>query len=133
MTRAPWCYDRTEHGPHIDVRAGGSGFPGECPGVSAAEASVQDMLDALDRYVMDHGGPRAFAPPPGLCLEMHPRAYYFIRANWQPTYEQFTSGQETPIRADIPVRVNPELPEGSWRLAVITVDVLLSGVIGNAE
>lgn len=127
MTRAPWCSDRTEHGSHADTRV--LGYPGECPGVSAAEAATQKMIDAIDRYVMDHGGPRAFAPPPGFCLEMHPRAYYSIRASWQPGYEQFISGRDTPIRADIPVKLNPELPEGSWRLAVISVNVLLSGEI----
>ena len=62
---------------------------------------------------------------------MHPRVHYLIAAdreayNWPR--EPGDSFEELYARVfGVPVRITSELPEGIWRLAVVTVDVLLGG------
>jgi hypothetical protein len=69
--------------------------------------------------------------PEGLRLEMHPRVHYTLAAD-AGTYswprEPGDSFEELYRRAfRLPVKITPDLPEGTWRLVVVTEDVKLGG------
>lgn len=92
------------------------------------KAAVDALIRLLEEYVIEHRRPLGgYDLPEGLCLEMHPRVRHMIMRNWEPGYDMFVSRQELPIPAEIPVRINPELADNTWRLAVITVDVINGG------
>jgi hypothetical protein len=98
--------------------------------VTEVQAAIKALVVLLEDYVQEHRRPGGgYDLPEGLYLEMHPRVHYVIRANWQPGYGDFVSGRESPMPAQIPVKINPDLPDGYWRLAVITVDVINGGVM----
>ena len=101
---------------------------------TTGKAAVDALIRTLESYVSEHRRPLGgYDLPEGLCLEMHPRVRYMILANWEPDYNMFTSGQELPIPAQIPVKINPELPDSTWRLAVITVEVINEGKMPAAS
>ncbi len=91
-------------------------------------SQVGALIKIVGDYAVAHyrpGGGYDF--PEGLVLEMHPRVRYMIMQNWAPSYSAFVSGRELPFPAEIPLRVNPDLPDGTWRLAVVTVEVISGG------
>lgn len=70
--------------------------------------------------------------PPGLRLEMHPRVQYDIYRDpdtpWllQNLSPGFTTGDLESLLG-VPVKVAPELPDGTWRLVAVSETVLASG------
>lgn len=96
---------------------------------SEDERSLVDaLIKVIEDYVLEHRRPGGgYDLPEGLVLEMHPRVRYMIQQNWAPGYSAFASGRESPFPAEIPVRINPDLPDGTWRLAVVTVEVISGG------
>lgn len=89
--------------------------------------AVRQALD--DRYPFWAANPLAL--PEGLRVEMHPRAHYMLvrdpEINTWPR-EPGDSFEELYARTfRIPVKITSDLPEGYWRLVVVTEDVLLGG------
>lgn len=92
------------------------------------KTAVDALIRIVEDYVLEHRRPGGgYSLPEGLVLEMHPRACHAILRNWAPGYGAFVSGREMPFPAEVPVKVSPDLPENTWRLAVITVDVINGG------
>ena len=94
---------------------------------------AKTLLIAVTGYLDEHypywtpGG----ALPGGLRLEMHPRVHY-TPAQDSDTYEwprepgdSFEELYRRTFR--LPVKITPDLPEGTWRLVVVTEDVKLGG------
>lgn len=94
---------------------------------AAAISPAKALLIAVREYLDEHYPHWTFAAgvlPAGLRLEMHPRVRMRIMTDayawdWPP-------GGWAPVFG-VPVKVTTDLPDGTWRLAVITEDVLLGG------
>lgn len=95
-------------------------------GAGEAGRALRDMFVRVEQYAIEHPD-----PPEGLCLEVHPSAYYAALREWLPDATDLT--MPAPVspfrRVKVPVRVNQNLRYGEWRLAVITVDVIAGGTI----
>jgi hypothetical protein len=102
----------------------------DAPGIGPAKT----LLIAVTRY-LDEAYPHwDIAPsvlPDGLRLEMHPRTHYAL-ARDQDTYfwprepgDSFEELYRHTFR--LPVKITPDLPEGTWRLVVVTEDVKTGG------
>lgn len=97
-------------------------------------SQVGALIKVVEDYALEHRRPGGgYDLPEGLCLEMHPRVRYMILQNWVPGYSAFTSGREWPFPAEIPVKINPDLPDNTWRLAVVTVEVISGGQMSPAD
>lgn len=92
------------------------------------------LLIAVTEYLDEHY-PHWQTPwralPDGLRMEMHPRVHYTLAAD-PDTYhwprEPGDSFEELYRRTfRLPVKITPDLPEGTWRLVVVTEDVKLGG------
>lgn len=100
------------------------------PEIGPAKALYLAVRTALDeRYPFWVTNPGTL--PDGLRVEMHPRVHYTLAAD-PDTYmwprEPGDLFEELYARTfSLPVRITPDLPEGTWRLVVITEDVLLGG------
>lgn len=93
-------------------------------------AAVRDYLDEHYPH-WDLQGGAGTALPEGLRLEIHPRVHYTLAAD-AGTYswprEPGDSFEELYRRTfRLPVKVTPDMPEGTWRLVVVTEDVLTGG------
>ena len=92
------------------------------------------LLVAVTEYLDEHWPYWKVSPqslPEGLRLEMHPRTHYTL-AQDSDTYswprEPGDSFEELYRRTfRLPVKITPDLPEGTWRLVVVTEDVKLGG------
>ena len=103
------------------------------PGAELTEkAAVDALVKVVEDYVAERWRLDGYDLPEGLCLEMHPHVYYMILRNWTPGYSTFVSGRELPLPAEVPVKISPDLPDGTWRLAVITAEVINGGVMPGA-
>lgn len=74
--------------------------------------------------------------PPGLRVEMHPRVHYTLAADPE-TYawprQPGDSFEEIYTRTfGVPVKITSDMPEGHWRLVVVTEEVLLGGGLQSA-
>lgn len=101
---------------------------------AADQAAVDALIKVVEDYVRERrrlGG--GYDLPKGLCLEMHPRVRHMIMRNWQPDYRVFVAEPyKMPLPAEVPVKINPDLPDNTWRLAVITVEVIIGGKMPDA-
>ena len=95
---------------------------------------AKTLLIAVTEYLNENYPHWDIAPsvlPDGLRLEMHPRTHYTL-AQDSDTYswprEPGDSFEELYRRTfRLPVKVTSDLPEGTWRLVVVTEDVKLGG------
>lgn len=100
------------------------------PGIGPAKMLLIAVTEYLDEHY-PHWTYRVNALPEGLRLEMHPRVHYTL-AQDPDTYfwprEADDSFEEIYRRVfRLPVKITPDLPEGAWRLVVVTEDVKLGG------
>jgi hypothetical protein len=89
---------------------------------------AKTLLIAVTEYLDEH---YPDSLPAALRMEMRPSVYYAIM-NDADTYswprEPGDSGEEMLTRTfTVPVRIVTDLPDGTWRLVVVTEDVLLGG------
>jgi len=69
--------------------------------------------------------------PTGLRLELNPRLRYLLWTD--PELNDYMSmsfvpgGPEDQFR--VPVKYNPELPSNSWRLVIVTEDLISDGIV----
>lgn len=93
--------------------------------------AVRALVTRIERYVIAHTPPAGSGMPDGIRLEMHPHVHYLLLRSWIPLFSEFaedyTAGPLSKVQ--IPVKVNPELPRGGWRLVVVTEDVIDSGTV----
>lgn len=95
---------------------------------------AKTLLYAVTEYLNEaypYWQTRRGALPDGLRLEMHPRVHCTL-ARDEDTYhwprEPGDSFEELYRRTfRLPVKITPDLPEGTWRLVVVTEDVKLGG------
>lgn len=85
-------------------------------------AAVQDKL--REKWPESAIGWHVF--PEGLRLEMHPKAYMTF---WADPYSQLLPAREENLEGvlGVPVKVIPDLPEGTFRLVIVTEDVIMGG------
>ena len=81
--------------------------------------AVREYLD--ERY--RHWTFRVGALPEGLRLELHPAARNRL---WRDEYTRHWPDDWGTVFG-VPVKAAPDLPDGTWRLVIITEDVLLGG------
>ena len=85
-----------------------------------------DLIRAVAQKLTDeYGQPGLRTLPENLLLEMHPsvrRALYQDPDLWYP----FGEG-DPDTKFEVPVHVTTDLPPGTWRLVIITADVLTGG------
>lgn len=100
----------------------------DSPGTQAAKA----LVGRIERYAWEHTPPRGTMPD-GIRVEMHPAVRYVLLGRYVPGYQDFVQDNYAgPLsRVQIPVKVNPELPRGGWRLVVVTEDVIDGGTVGD--
>lgn len=121
----PWsrCGNYEPHDPHParTIREG------DCPGWTPHEQLVRTLITSVNEYLREHYGPfiQGWSRlPEGLRLEMHPgtRQWLLVNAdlNGPGSYYGFDLDQFR-----VPVRVTTDVPEGSWRLVIVTEEVLL--------
>lgn len=97
------------------------------------KTAVQALIKIVEDYAMERRRPGGgYDLPEGLVLEMHPRVMHAVMRNWMPGYSDLVSGQQTPFLAQIPVKISPDLPDNTWRLAVITAEVINGGEMPGA-
>ncbi|HEY2638930.1 MAG TPA: hypothetical protein VGI66_03475 [Streptosporangiaceae bacterium] len=96
--------------------------------------TFREMELAIDACLTGKYGPRRIRPPlpEGLRLEMHPSVYNQIVRD--PTLRDFTSSGRNPQemlaeRWQVPVRIAPELDRDTWRLVIVTEEVLMNGAL----
>lgn len=69
--------------------------------------------------------------PAGLRLELHPRLRYMMwtdpELNDYMIMSFIPGGPEAQFR--VPVKYNPELPSNSWRLVIVTEDLISDGIV----
>jgi hypothetical protein len=117
----PWsrCGNYDLHEPHRDWNDRG------CYGWDKADQVTRDLFTKTSGYLAEHYGPLMIFPE-GLRLEMHPsvrRAMMLCRDLWGPSgitgdpIDQF----------QVPAKVTMDVPEGTWRLVIVTEEVLLTG------
>jgi hypothetical protein len=62
--------------------------------------------------------------PAGLRVEMHPYVRYLIIRDEEARY---WPADDLKTVFGLPVKVTPDLPDGTWRLVIVTEDVLAGG------
>jgi len=97
----------------------------DCPGWDKADQVTRDLFTKSSGYLAEHYGPQMIFPE-GLRLEMHPsvrRAMMLCRDLWG------ASGiTGDPIdHFQVPAKVTMDVPEGTWRLVIVTEDILITG------
>lgn len=104
--------------------------PDASPGIGPAKTLLIAVTEYLDE-AYPHWQTRWGSLPDGLRLEMHPRVHYTL-ARDSDTHEwprepgdSFEELYRRTFR--LPVKITPDLPEGTWRLVVVTEDVKLGG------
>jgi hypothetical protein len=122
--------------PHQSPRTP-SRFLGQCENLAAVEARIREAEDdaELDKglkvleatvaqYLTDTYGPFGSQHlPEGLRLEIHPMAYrHLLRCPDSGPWPEDLARHFT-----IPVKVSDDLPTDTWRLVIITENVLLGG------
>lgn len=90
--------------------------------VSPAKALLIAVREYLDEHY-PHWTFRVGALPDGLRLELHPEARNKL---WRDAYTRDWPHNWGTVFG-VPVKVTPDLPGGTWRLVIITEDVLLGG------
>jgi len=81
---------------------------------------------AIVRYLDEHHpayGIARWSLPPGIRIEMHPSTYNLVRSDSDIDYPQVSLTE----KMGIPVKINPDLGQGEWRLVVVTEDVKTGG------
>lgn len=94
------------------------------------EFSTRKLLAEVTQYLGDKYGPPAPGAvttclPQGLRLEMHPLVYRQIVMD--PDHDIWPSRAALSERFGVEVKLADEIPEGTWRLVIMTVKVLLDG------
>lgn len=115
------------YGPH-DAHAGAGDV--NCPGWTPHEQLVRDLITLVNEYLRERCPHLPGVPaelPAGLRLEMHQsvRRYLMVNADlWEPGFGLSGDISEW---FRVPVKVNPELSKNTWRLVIVTEEVLLDG------
>lgn len=94
----------------------------------AVPLRLREVLEAVDNCLQDRYGPRVkgITPPvlpAGLRLEMHPETFSLLRRD----SEAFAYGSRLEDKFQVPVKVTADLEPRTWRLVIVTEEVLLSG------
>jgi hypothetical protein len=63
--------------------------------------------------------------PAGVRLEMHPMVYRHLLRDPRNTFGPWP--EDLGKQLGVPVKITHELPDDSWRLAIVTEDVLTEG------
>jgi hypothetical protein len=86
--------------------------------------NIKDLIASIEQYLSDtYGPPQLRRLPPGLRLEIHPAVYRHIRCD----PEHYLWPEEMRDVTKIPVKVTHEISTDTWRLVIVTEDVLLGG------
>ena len=117
----PWsrCGNYELHDRHYDTH------DRECFGWTQADQVARDLVTKVNEYLADRYGPFYRNVPAGLRLEMHPLARRYLMVSrdlWEPGFPHPSDIAEW---FRVPVKVDMDLPSGSWRLVIVTEDVLL--------
>lgn len=121
----PWprCGDNDPHPAHPALSADFSA-PG-CPGWTVEQKAVRDLITGVREYVREHWT-RSEPPPEGLRVEMHPDVRRLLMTD-QDLWERpgWECGMEDWF--PVPAKVTTDVKPGTWRLVIVTEEVLLEG------
>lgn len=98
-------------------------------GAGDVAVTAKAVQAAVAEYLRENYAPLQPLPD-GLRLEMHPEVYYTIfqdpaTAAWGDISSQ--AGLKKNFK--VPVRVTTDVRAGTWRLVIVTEDVLLGGTL----
>jgi hypothetical protein len=96
-----------------------------CPGWTAEQKLVRDLITGVREYTHEHWMPREPLPE-GLRVEMHPSVRRLLMVDpdlWERPGRERTVDDWLPV----PAMISSELKPGTWRLVIITEEVLLEG------
>ena len=102
-----------------------AGYGHHCPGWTAEQKLVRDLITGVREYVREHYAPREPLPA-GLRVEMHPDVRRMLMVDldlWERPGREREMGDWFPV----PARVTTEMKPGTWRLVIVTEEVLLDG------
>lgn len=107
------------HLPHY------AGYGHHCPGWTIGQKTVHDLIAGVQAYVREHWKPRE-PRPEGLRVEMHPDVRRLLMTDpdlWE------RPGRESDLEDwfPVPARATVDMKPGTWRLVIVTEDVLLEG------
>lgn len=89
----------------------------------------RDIMTAVEEVLTEkYGPPRLRTLPAGLRLEMHPGVALLFMASDDGLFRFARRIPEDLFT--VPVLVTMHIPEGSWRLVIVTEEVLLGGTTG---
>lgn len=121
----PWprCGNNDPHPTHPALSADFSAP--DCPGWTIEQKTVRDLITGVREYVSGHYAPPRERPE-GLRVEMHPSVRRLLMTDpdlwggpgWETSADDFLP---------VPARVTVDLKPGTWRLVIVTEDVLLEG------
>lgn len=86
----------------------------------------RDIMTAVEEVLTErYGPPRQRVTPPGLRLEMHPSVRQWLLVSDDELLRHCRNLPDELFA--IPVLVTTHLPEGRWRLVIVTEEVILGG------
>lgn len=92
-----------------------------------SEQTQADAVRALVMITEEYARERFYKLPGGIRLEMHPSVHNILR---QHAAADFPAHDEALFSfADIPVKIDPDLPKNGWRLVIVTTETINAGVM----
>lgn len=123
----PRCGVEDLHEPHLLAYS-----EVQCPGWTAGQQLARSLITGVRKYMREHYPSMPGVPPelpPGLRLEMHPSVRRVLMTDpdlWEPGGGAWDEAPDH-FFAPAPVKVTMDIPAGTWRLVIVTEEVLLSG------
>lgn len=115
----PRCGEHEIHPAHHEDAAR------PCPGWTAEQKTVRDLVTGVRECVRENYGPGEPLPG-GLRVEMHPSVYQMLMTD----PDVWDEPDRAPVVTDffpVLVRVTTDVKRGAWRLVIVAEEVLLEG------
>jgi hypothetical protein len=106
---------------------------------------VSELIRHVYRELTDRYGPSfmwdqpGHRPPEGLRVELHPSVYHLLLSDaelWKYGFSGYSTelghGAELQSQFRVPVKITADLPRGTWRLVIVTEEVLSGGELPDA-
>ena len=102
--------------------------------MTTGDVTGRDLAIYVERFLVEkYGPPRLANYPDGLRMEVHPKTYHALiqdpSLDWQFSPIGRDPGKELAEKFRVPVKVTPDLPDGTWRLVIVTEENLAGGVL----
>lgn len=125
----PRCGNDALHEKHPYQRGSAADW-GDCPGWTAEQKLVRDMITGVREYVREHYLPGQPLPE-GLRVEMHPDVRRLLMVDpdlWERPGRECELDNWLPV----PTRVTTDMKPGTWRLVIVIEEVLMDASLPAA-